>query len=64
MTNEQQEEREFQIRMRHYDAQIANLNAQTDKLLTEHRHYLAVTYLTIGAAITLAAVGVVSLILT
>ena len=62
----EQEQKEWDLKLREIDAQIANLNAATDQSMTENKWYIAVvasgaTLAMVGA--TLAMVAIVKLFL-
>lgn len=54
-----QEQQEWDLKLRKMDAEIANLNAQTTKLTEETRWYLLV----VGSGLTLAIVAIAKLFL-
>ena len=54
-----QERKEWDIKLRKLDAEIADLNAATAKLTTENRWYVFV----IGSGVTLAGVAVARLLM-
>ena len=53
------EQKEWDLKLRKMDAEIANLNASTAKLITENRWYMLV----VGAAAMAAAVALAKLFL-
>ena len=56
---EQERKEEWDAKMRKIDAEIANLNAATAKLISENQWYRLV----VGSGVTLAIVAVVKLFL-
>ncbi|WP_306120603.1 MULTISPECIES: hypothetical protein [unclassified Roseitalea] len=54
-----QERKEWDLKLRTLDAEIANLNAQTAKLTTENRWYVVV----ITSGVTLAGIAVARLLM-
>ncbi len=59
----EQEQKEWDLKLREIDAQIANLNAATDKLITENRWYVPAVSAGIASGATLAIVAIVKLFL-
>ena len=55
----EQEQREWDLKLRKIDAEIANLNAQTANLTTENLWFACV----IGSGVTLAGVAVARLVM-
>lgn len=55
------EKKEWDLKLRKLDAEIANLHAATQKLITENRWYLPVITAAGASGITLAAVAVANL---
>tara|TARA_B110000977_G_C10855803_1_gene407662 strand:+ start:398 stop:616 length:219 start_codon:yes stop_codon:yes gene_type:complete len=53
------EQKEWDLKLRKMDSEIANLNAATAKLISENRWYLLI----VGSGVTLAIVAVVKIFL-